>query len=63
MIHPHYIDEAASDVNGVKILDANVEIVSNDTKKLGPILVLNNTDLITPTDDGKNKIEIGNDEG
>ncbi len=56
------IDKAASDVNGDTILDTNVEIVSNDTKKLGSLLVLNGTDLITPTDKDKNKIEIGNDE-
>ena len=56
------IDEVASDVNGDKIMDASVEIVSNDMKKLGSILVLDGTDLITPTDKDKNKIEIENDE-
>ena len=56
------IDEVVSDVNGNKIMDASVEIVSNDMKKLGSLLVLKGTDLITPTDNDKNKIEIGNDE-
>ena len=56
------IDEATSKVNGDKILDASIEFVSADTKKLGSLMVLNGTDLITPTDKDKNKIEIGNDE-
>ena len=56
------IDKVASDVNGVEILDTSVEIVSGDTKKLGSLLVLNGTDLITPTDKDKNKMEIGKDE-
>ena len=56
------IDAAVSDVNGYKIMDKNVEIEAHNTKKLGSLLVLNGTDLITPTDKDKNKIEIGNDE-
>ena len=56
------IDEAVGNVNGDKIMEESVEIESNDTKKLGKLLVLNSTDLITPTDKEKNKIEIKNDE-
>ena len=56
------IDEVARDINGDKIMDQSIEIESGNTKKLGTIMVLNGTDLITPTDKDKNRIEIGNDE-
>ena len=56
------IDAAVSAVNGDKIMEDSIEIESDNTKKLGSLLVLNGTDLITPTDKVKNKIEIGNDE-
>ena len=56
------IDAVTSDVNGDKIMDTSIELESGDTKKLGMLLVLNGTDLITPTDKNKNNIEIGNDE-
>ena len=56
------IDEALHDVNGDKIMETSIEIESSDTKKLASLLVLNKTDLITPTDKEKNKIEIGNNE-
>ncbi|WP_405290049.1 ABC transporter permease [Methanobrevibacter sp.] len=56
------IDEALSDVNGAKIMEENIELETGETNKLGDLLVLNSTDLITPTDKEKNKIEIGNDE-
>lgn len=56
------IDKVASDVNGDKIMDERIELESSNAKKSGSILVLNDTDLITPTDKDKNHIEIGNDE-
>ncbi|WP_232299158.1 ABC transporter permease [Methanobrevibacter millerae] len=56
------IDKVASDVNGDKIMDERIELESGNAKKSGSILVLNDTDLITPTDKDKNHIEIGNDE-
>ncbi len=56
------VDAAASAVNGDKVMDASIELESNETKKLGTLQVLNDTDLITPTDNDKNRIEIGNDE-
>ena len=56
------IDELADEVNGDKIMNGNVEIESENGKITGRILVLNKTDLITPTDDERNKMEIGNEE-
>ena len=56
------IDKVASDVNGDKIMDERIELESGNAKKSGSILVLNDTDLIMPTDKDKNHIEIGNDE-
>lgn len=56
------IDKVASDVNGDKIMDERIELESGNAKKSGSILVLNDTDLITPTDKDKNHIELGNDE-
>lgn len=56
------IDAVARDVKGDKIMDASIELESTNTKKLGTLLVLNSTDLITPTDQEKNNIEIGKDE-
>ena len=56
------IDEVASEVNGDKIMDESIELESNETKKLGTLQVLNDTDLITPTDKDKNIIEIGKNE-
>lgn len=43
-------------------MEESVEIESDDMKKSGSLLVLNGTDLITPTDDDWNKIELANDE-
>ena len=43
-------------------MEESIEIESDNTKKLGSLLVLNGTDLITPTDKDKNNIEIGNTE-
>ena len=59
---PSQIDKAASDVNGDKIMEDSIEIEANDIKKSGTLLVLGDTDLITPTDVDKNRIEIANDE-
>lgn len=56
------INDAVGDVNGDKIMEESIEIESDNTKKLGSLLVLNGTDLITPTDKDKNNIEIGNNE-
>lgn len=56
------IDSVAEDVNGDKIMEGAIEIESDNAKKLASLLVLNSTDLITPTDYDWNKIEIADDE-
>ena len=44
------IDEVAEDVNGDEIMESAIEIESDTVKKSASLLVLNNTNLITPTD-------------
>ncbi len=56
------IDEIAGEVNGDEIMNGKVEIESQQHKIMGSILVLNETDLISVTDDDRNEMEIGNDE-
>ncbi len=56
------IDEVASDVNGDEIMKDVIEIESNSTKKAGNLLVLDGTDLVTPTDSDMNEIKIKDDE-
>ena len=56
------IDDVARDVNGDKIMESAIELESGSVKKSGSLLVLNHTDLITPTDYDWNPIEIGDDE-
>ena len=56
------IDDVAVDVNGDKIMESAIEIEAGNIKKSGSLLVLNDTDLITPTDYDWNKIKIANDE-
>ena len=56
------IDDAVDEVNGEKIMEEAIEIESDTIKKSGSLLVLNSTNLITPTDDDWNKVEIANDE-
>ena len=56
------IDDVASEVNGDEIMESAIEIESDSAKKSGSLLVLNQTDLITPTDYNWNKIEIEDDE-
>lgn len=56
------IDKVAREVNGDEIMEGSIELESNDIEKTGTLLVLGDTDLITPTDDDRNEIEIGNDE-
>ena len=56
------IDDVADDVDGNKIMESAIEIESDSAKKSGSLLVLNHTDLITPTDYNWNKIKIGDDE-
>ena len=56
------IDDVADEVNGDKIMESAIEIESGSVKKSGSLLVLNHTDLVTPTDYSWNRIEIANDE-
>ena len=56
------INEVADDVNGDKIMESAIEIESDSAKKSGSLLVLNGTDLITPTDYDWNKVDIADDE-
>ncbi|WP_296887953.1 ABC transporter permease [uncultured Methanobrevibacter sp.] len=56
------INDVVEDVNGDKIMESAIEIEAGNIKKSGSLLVLNDTDLITPTDYDWNKIKIANDE-
>ena len=56
------IDDVAKDVNGDKIMESAIEIESGSVKKSGSLLVLNHTDLVTPTDYDWNRIKIADDE-
>ena len=56
------IDEVADKVNGDKLMEGAIEIESGTAKKSGSLLVLNGTNLVTPTDYDRNHVEIGDDE-
>ncbi|WP_407393881.1 ABC transporter permease [Methanobrevibacter sp.] len=56
------IDDVAEDVNGDKIMEGAIEIEAGSVKKSGSLLVLNHTDLVTPTDYNWNRIDIADDE-
>ena len=56
------VDEVASEVNGDKLMEGAIEIESPSAKKSGSLVVLDGTDLVTPTDYDWNRIEIADDE-
>ena len=56
------INTVADEVNGDKIMEGAIEIESDNSKKSGSLLVLNDTSLVTPTDYDWNRIEIADDE-
>ena len=56
------VDEMAEEVNSAKIMESAIEIESDSTKMSVTLLVLNHTDLITPTDYNWNRIRIADDE-
>ena len=56
------IDSVATEVNGDKLMEGAIEIESSSAKKSGSLLVLDGTDLVTPTDYNWNKIDIADDE-
>ena len=57
----YQIDDVAKEVNGSKLMESYIDMESDHAKASGTLLVLNDTDLITPTDDAHEKIKI-NDE-
>ena len=56
------IDNVADNVDGDKIMESSIEIESDNAKKSGSLLVVNGTDLITPTEYDRNHVEIKDDE-
>ena len=56
------IDDITEKVNGDEIMESAIEIESGSVKKSASLLVLNGTDLITPTDYDRNHVEIADDE-
>ena len=56
------IDNIAGEVNGDKLMESAFEIESGTAKKSGSLLVLNSTNLVTPTDYDRNKVEIKDNE-
>jgi len=56
------VNDIAEEVNGDKIMESAIEIESDTSKKQASLLVLNDTDLITPTDYNWDKIEIARNE-
>ena len=56
------IDNIAEEVNGDKLMEGAIEIESVTAKKSGSLLVLNGTNLVTPTDYDRNEVKIANDE-
>ncbi|MBE6499061.1 MAG: ABC transporter permease [Methanobrevibacter thaueri] len=56
------INNIVDKVDGDKIMEESIELKSNGIKKSGSLLVLDHTDLITPTDYDWNKVKIKNDE-
>lgn len=56
------VNKVADMVDGDKIMESAIEIESDSSKKTGSLLVLNGTDLITPTDIHQNRIKIKDDE-
>ena len=56
------IDNIAEEVNGDKLMEGAIEIESITAKKSGSLLVLNGTNLVTPTDYDRNEVKIANDE-
>ena len=56
------IDEVAKEVDGDEVMEKVIELESPLDKKMGTLLILDGTDLITPTDDDWNAVEIKDDE-
>ena len=54
-------DEVAREVNGDEVMESAIDMRSNGISKSGTLLVLNHTDLITPTDNNHNALKIGDE--
>ena len=52
------IDEVAKKVNGSEMMESSIDIESNNAKTSGTLLVLNDTNLITPTDENHERINL-----
>ena len=57
-----HINDIVKDVKGQKIMEASVTLESGYTREAAALLVLNHTDLITPTDANHEKIKIKDDD-
>ena len=55
------INSVAKKVNGTPIMESSIEVLDNETE-MATLLVLNDSSLITTTDDNHEKLEIANDE-
>ncbi len=55
------IESIADDVDGDEIMESSIEILKDDSN-MASLLVLNDTDLITMTDDSRERVEIPEDE-
>lgn len=56
------IDQAVDEVNGVTLMESSIELESDALKKSGSLQVLKDSELITPTDNDWNRIELATDE-
>ena len=56
------VDMIADEVHGDEVMESIIEIESPLAKKTGNLVVLDGTDLITPTDSDWNRVEIKDDE-
>ena len=57
-VEPSQVNDIAQKVNGDKLMESYIDMESDNAKTTGNLLVLNGTDLITPTDDNHEKIKI-----
>lgn len=56
------IDDVARNVSGDKLMELYIDMESANAKTSGTLLVLNQTDLITPTDDNHERIKINEED-
>ena len=55
------VDNIADEVNGEKLMEGGIELEANGVKKSGTLLVLNESNLVTPTGDDRQPISIPED--